>query len=657
MNTQIIESIISSSFYTFITVPQDGVKYRFENKTPYTIYICDKSVSSLSAAKSACFASVQAGQMHEFSGRFSAPFCVWTNDTIDFAYSSAIDTVISLTTNLLGESSYVATLPIVTRSDDGGLDNLFPTYTSFPALGTTLPSIDMEGFFGLAISWNFLASYFFSVQVETSSDNVNWQYTTTIVGQSIYQTIPKIRRYFRLTVVPYGVDGGTLVTDSPILVSRLKVAQLPEVGIVDNDNFQKVISSSTTPTIYLPAQEGEQTFLLTLTGGSAKTLVRTHTSYGNVNDISEEVWVIPTIPTYAKINAPVAGITAFEIVTSEATPRLIVIERAKGASNDDDLFPATFSALSTGTTLDVIPMSGYDGLELQWANTDNWPFIQVYSGDSLASVTQLVGQYTCQHSSIYIPATGKYLKLVVTGYSIGGITTTNIRLVVKRLKSGQSPRNIRLSQDVFAVLTVASGATPSYSLPAKSGANTIRLNLTGTTKTLVRINGAIVRYLYLMPSVTERLTFYSIDDTVFTIDILNSEAANRSLGIRVHDPMPDEQDSSDVRFSLVNGYTLTNAAPTQNFSTSSNGWDWLILELSTVALAQARELQIRDDTTLNSYRIFVSQNANANVRRVFRINARAGNAAFTFTAVGLAAGESMVIDAHLAKGLPNPPVM
>lgn len=653
MNTQTQSPVAANSQYQFVTVPQDNVKYRFDNISPFTIYVCDRSASSLAEAISISLAIVRAGERHTITGRFVAPLYFYTAANIDFGFSNQIDQAVTLATTLQSETSEVETLPVVYRSDDGGLDNLFKAYTSFSSGLTTLPIVDMQGFFGLVLSWNFLDSWYLYMEVETSDDQSSWQFVTSLCGQSIYQVLPKVAKYFRVRVSSGNIDGGASVSSVSILGARIKTPQAPIARPVDNDSFFKVVSSSQTPTITLPAIMGEQSFMLNMTGGNVRTLILVNT------DVPKYFWLVPSVPTIITFNAVNAGPVSVNILTPEATPRGLNIKRINTPTTpieSEDLFPSAFSALSTGTTLDVIPMQGYEGLEIAWANSDNWPLIQVYGGDTSASVTQLIGQYTCQHSSVYIPATHAYIKLVVTGYSVTGATTTDIRLNVARTRTAQAPRNVRLSQDSYSAITVASGTTPSYSLSAKAGQNTLRLNLTGTTKTLVRVNAAIPKYLWLMPAITERLNIFSVDDTVFTIDILTSQAANRSLSIRIHDPMPDEQDASDVRYSLVNGWVLSNANPTQNFSTSSIGWDWMILELATSGMTQSRELQVRDDTTLNSYRLFVSQNQNANVRRKFLINNRAGNAAFTFTAVGLAAGESIVVYAHLAKGLPNCPV-
>lgn len=650
MNTQIIESIAPNTLYTLITVPQDGVKYRFENKSPYTIFICDRSIASLDSAKSACFATVQAGQMHEFSGRFSAPFCVWTNDSIDFAYSSTIDTLVSLTTNLQGESSYTATLPIAVRSDDAGMDNVFVDAYS-TASGYVYKTADLSGFFGLALTWNIADSYSLRVRIETSSDQTSWEYVTTYTGQSSYAVIPKVKRYFRVGVQAYSLT--SLVTISvQVTAIRLKNPQSPQTIKVDNDQYATTILAGALPSYAFSLVAGEQNYLFTISSGSVTTLVAI------LNDNQTFYYLIPpSVPTLIRVYSTVATQGTIQILTTDTINRQFTI--TSGSDNkydDEDLFPNTITALSSSNDLTSIPMDGYEGLLVSWATSNNFIVASVYSGDTASSCNNLVNVYAGQVRTLYLPKHDRFFRINIQGYTPSAATNISIKINVKRTRN-DLPNFDNLDYSEAYTNTILSGALTNTIMPLRKGNNLIRLSVTGTTKTLFSFGGGTPRYLWLQPNVQEYITLYASQNGNINVTPLNSEAANRTLSIRNYEGSIEGQTESDVRYGIVNAYTLTNAAPTNNFSTVSSGWDWLILELSGIGLVQARELQIADNTLGLSYRMSLSPQQNAGIRRMFRVNARAGNAAFTFTAVGLTAPESIVIYAHLAKGLPTSPVL
>lgn len=314
MNTQISDQISPNTFVTFVSVPQDGVKYRFENKTPYTIYLCDRSIASLLSAKSACFATVQAGQMHEFDGRFSAPFCVWINDTIDFAYSSAVDQTITLTTNLAGESSYVATLPIVSRSDDGGLDDQFVNVISASVGGLTLPTIDMSGYHSLFISWNIYDNAkFIRLDLYSSNDDATYDYVTSFAGQSSQSVTPKTGRYIR--IIAFGFDtSGAVAVSVKLLVSRMKTPIAAFSKRIDPDFLNFTVPVSTLSTIFIPLKDGKNKITLKLTGAT-QTLVRIN------SNLNKYVFLAPNVYEEIEIDSLGEGVSSISIRTAEANAR------------------------------------------------------------------------------------------------------------------------------------------------------------------------------------------------------------------------------------------------------------------------------------------------------------------------------------------------
>lgn len=361
MNTQIFETIQPATKYVFITVPQDGVRYRFENKSPYTIYICAGAVAGLPSAKSANFAIVQAGQMHEFSGRYSAPFEVWSDDAIDFAYSTSVRTTITLTTNLQGESSYVATLPIAGRSDDTGLDSIYPTATRALSTGTDLSIIDMEGYAGLSISWNISVTNFVSLSLFDSYDGISFTSLAAYVGQSSQIYIPRNKRYIKITVTGQSPAGTADVTFQ-LNVYRLKYPLAPLNQRIDPDSYSVTIPAGAASNFRVPLKQKYQKVRLSLFNGTTRTLVKVS---GNP---AEYVALNPGRPEEVMIFSDAEQILNISNINTDAAIRTLGIqifdvERPREDKNSDIYCyywtPKTLTNAAPAPTI-TVAFNGYD---------------------------------------------------------------------------------------------------------------------------------------------------------------------------------------------------------------------------------------------------------------------------------------------------------
>lgn len=233
MNTSSINSPVVDLVYSFTVVQTAGTTYRIENRTPYTMYVVDKSVASVADLKNQ--AQITVLPMNACALAYTGAqyiSCCLSADVAQISLPQDVETFIRFTTFLQNESAFEQqTNSAIATYNPASLEvNAIPASEAFqsPAANTQvkLPNagLDLYGWNGVYFTWrNSLqnAVYGFIDQSEDASLLTGVLTLRYFAGEAGLIYIPRVFRYTRVNLITSPEWSGSVRTSMRRTVSEI----------------------------------------------------------------------------------------------------------------------------------------------------------------------------------------------------------------------------------------------------------------------------------------------------------------------------------------------------------------------------------------------------------------------------------------------------